>query len=99
MDDFGHLAQARVITQAQLLDHGLEGAIFAPVRELSPVQVEADPAFDTLLLGYEGEAGPLVNKPLDEPDRGESINERRAACHTDTSLVSREIGGGALRAA
>src|SRR5262249_1653024 len=34
VDDFSQLAQARVIAQAQLLDHGLEGAILAPMRDL-----------------------------------------------------------------
>ena len=74
-------AQARVITQSQVLDHGFEGAIFSMVRELSPIQVEADPAFDTLPLGDEGEACPLINEPLDEPDRGQTINEQVAARH------------------
>ena len=37
VDDFSHLAQARVPAQSQLIDHGLEGAIFSPVRELSPI--------------------------------------------------------------
>src|SRR5262245_6722367 len=37
VDNFGHLPQPRVATQAQLIDHGLEGAIFAPVRELSAI--------------------------------------------------------------
>src|SRR5215813_11440581 len=68
VDDFSQLAQANIATQSQLLDHGFEGAIFAPVRELSPVEVEADPALNTLILGDEGEAGPLINEPLDEPD-------------------------------
>src|SRR6266511_2168311 len=67
VDDFSHLLQTRVATQAQLIDHGLEGAIFSPVRELSPIKIEADPAFDDLPLGYEGEAGPFINEPLDEP--------------------------------
>src|SRR5262245_16456999 len=53
MDDFSHLPQTRVATQSQLIDHGLEGAIFSSVRELSPRQVEADSAFDTLPLGDE----------------------------------------------
>src|SRR5262245_49343263 len=51
VDDFGQLPQTRVAAQAQLIDHGLEGAIFAQVRELSSVQFEADPAIDTLPLG------------------------------------------------
>src|SRR5215813_3380467 len=37
VDDFSHLPQTRVATQAQLIDHGLEGAIFSTVRELSPI--------------------------------------------------------------
>src|SRR5215813_13043050 len=92
VDDFSYLAQSRVIAQAQLLDHGLEGAIFAPVRELSPVQVEADPAFDTLPLGDEGEAGPFIDEALDEPDRGQAINEQVAARHPKPPLVLRQIG-------
>src|SRR5215468_10822700 len=30
VDDFSQLAQANIATQSQLLDHGFEGAIFAP---------------------------------------------------------------------
>src|SRR5262245_40213162 len=37
VDDFGHLLQTSLTTQPQLIDHGLEGAIFAPVRELSTI--------------------------------------------------------------
>src|SRR5262245_12493122 len=36
VDNFSQLPQTRVPAQAQLIDHGLEGAIFSPVRELSP---------------------------------------------------------------
>src|SRR5262245_23626786 len=91
MDDFRHLPQPRVATQAQLIDHGLEGTIFAPVCELSPIQIEADPAFDTLPLGDEGEAGSLINEPLDEPDRGQAINEQAAARNPEPPLVLRQV--------
>src|SRR5262245_25131001 len=37
LDDFSHLPQTSVTTQSQLIDYGFEGAIFAPVRELSPI--------------------------------------------------------------
>src|SRR5262249_47210419 len=92
MDYFSHLPQPRVAAQAQLIDHGLEGAIFSPVCELSPIQVEADPAFDTLTLGDEGEAGPFIDEPLDEPDRGQAIDEQVAARHPKPPLILRQIG-------
>src|SRR5262245_34513641 len=99
VDDFGHLTQARGATQAQLLDHGFESAIFAPVRELSSVQVEPDPALDTFPLGDEREAGPLVNEPLDEPDRGQAIDEQVAARHPEPPLILRQVGRRAFRRA
>src|SRR5262245_33518922 len=99
VDDFSYLAQSRVIAQAQLLDHGLEGAIFAPVRELSSIHIEADPAFDTLPLGDEGEAGPFIDEPFDEPDRGQAIDEQAAARHPEPTLVLRQIGRRAFRRA
>src|SRR5262245_21244920 len=99
VDDFSQLAQSRVIAQAQLLDHGLEGAIFAPVRELSSIHIEADPAFDTLPLGDEGEAGPFIDEPFDEPDRGQAIDEQVAARHPEPTLVLRQIGRRAFRRA
>src|SRR5262249_26974519 len=92
MDDFSHLPQTGVTIQAQLIDHGLEGAILALVRELSTEQIEADPAFDTLPLGDEGESGPFIDEPLDEPDRGQAINEQVAARHPKPPLVLRQIG-------
>src|SRR5262245_12910771 len=99
VDDFGQLAQSRGATQSQLIDHGFEGAIFPPVRELSPVQVESDPSFDTLPLGDERKAGPLINETLDQPDRGQAIDEQVAARHPEPPLVLRQVGRRAFRRA
>ena len=56
MDDLGDLLQGGVTLQTEPLEHGLEGAVLAVMRQVDTEHVEADAAFGVSAFSYKKEA-------------------------------------------
>src|SRR5262249_23718063 len=74
-----------------MLDHRLEGAILAAMRELAAIHIEADRALDCFAIRDEEEACLCVDEALDQPDRCQAINKQTVARHPAAPLISSRI--------
>src|SRR5207244_2157472 len=79
MHYFGNFAQGSAVTQAEPLQHRLEGAILTVMRELSAVHVEGNRALHRLSIGHEIKARTFVDELSDQPCGCEAINMQVAS--------------------
>lgn len=72
-----------------MLEHGLEGAVLALMREFRVEHVERDTTFDGFSLSDEVKTRTVVNELLDEPGGCEPVNVKIAPGHPASSLIAR----------
>src|SRR2546425_9507467 len=97
VDYLSNFAQALALNQAELLEHRLEGAVFALMSEFCSEHVKTNCSFNRLSFSDEVEARTLVDELLDEPGGSESVDVRIAACDPAPALVLCHVQSSAFR--